>query len=129
MILPVFLGLGWSHQQIAVEWNRVDMAFFKTTPTTPDNCVMVLEAKGFGKGLGDTVYQPMKYVKGLGLKNVRYILTTDGGNLFVYEKANKNWKPDNPVAYLSIKSLQREYILPKNTNAIDTLVRLQPSAV
>jgi len=129
MILPVFLGLGWSHQQIAVEWHKVDLAFFKTTPTTPDNCVMVLEAKGFGRGLGDTVYQPMKYVKNLGLKNVRYILTTDGSNLFVYEKDKKKWKPDNPVAYLSIRSLQREYVLPKNTDAIDTLVRLQPSAV
>jgi len=34
IILPLFLGLGWSHQQMAVEWKRVDVAFFKGTPPT-----------------------------------------------------------------------------------------------
>jgi len=128
IILPLFLGLGWSHQQIAIQWNRVDMAFFKRTPTKPQNCIMVLEAKGLGKGLGEVLDQPKAYVKSLGLKNVKYILTTDGANLFVYGQSNNEWH-QNPIAYLSIRSLQKEYILPKKTNAIDTLVRLQPSAV
>jgi hypothetical protein len=127
-ILPVFLGLGWSQQQIAVEWQRVDMAFFKTTPTEPDNCVMILEAKAIGKPLGDVIDQAEKYVRKLRLKNVKYLLTTDGNNLFVYAKKRKLWDR-NPVGYLSVSSLQKEYILPKNTNAIKTLVRLQPSAV
>ena len=128
MILPLFLGLGWSHQQIAIQWSRVDMAFFKGTPTESQNCIMVLEAKGLGKGLSEVLDQPREYVKSLGLKNVKYILTTDGANLFVYGKSNGDWNP-NPIGYLSIWSMQKEYILPKNTNAIDTLVHLQPSAV
>jgi len=128
MILPLFLGLGWSHQQIAVEWNKVDMAFFKRTPTTAENCVMVLEAKGLGRALSEVLNQPKSYVKDLGLKDVKYILTTDGADLFVYAKSKDQWNP-NPVGYLSISSLQKEYILPKKTNSIDTLVRLQPSAV
>jgi len=28
IIVPLLLGLGWSHQQIAVEWNRIDVALF-----------------------------------------------------------------------------------------------------
>jgi hypothetical protein len=128
MILPLFLGLGWSHQQIAVEWNYIDMAFFKTTPTKKDTCKMVLEAKGLGFALSEVLDQPKRYVEKLGLKNVKYIVTTDGADLFVYEKADGVWN-QNPVAYLSIRSLQKEYILPKGTKAIDVLVRLQPNAV
>lgn len=128
IVLPLFLGLGWSHQQIAVEWNKVDMGFFKRTPTTEANCVMVLEAKGLEQGLGEVLHQPQNYVRTLGLENVRYIVTTNGANLFVYEKSEADWIPD-PVGYLSIPSLQREYVLPKGTNLIDTLVRLQPNAV
>lgn len=131
MILPLFLGLGWSHQQIAVEWNRADMAFFKKMPTTPDNCVMILEAKGLGNPLGGVLKQPVGYVRELGLKDIKYILVTDGANLFVYSKPKDGqWSENlNPVSYLCIHSLQKEYILPKKTSSIDTLVRLQPSAV
>lgn len=128
VVLPLFLGLGWSHQQMAVEWQRTDLAFFGRTPTTPENCVMVLEAKGLGTSLGNVLGQPQSYVESLGLDNVRYIVTTDGANLFVYERTGGRWNPD-PVAYLSIAYRRREYPLPRGTNFVDTLVRLQPSAL
>lgn len=128
MILPLFLGLGWSHQQIAVEWYRVDMAFFKMTPTVAKNCRMVLEAKGLGKPLSEVLHQPKRYVADLKLDHVRYIVTTDGADLYVYERSKQGWDA-NPVGYLSIRCLQREYLLPKKCTAIKTLVMLQPSAV
>lgn len=128
IVLPLFLGLGWSHQQIAVEWSKVDMAFFKRTPTIPENCVMVLEAKGLGRGLGEVFDQPKEYVQALALDTVRIIVITDGADLFVYERFAGTWDPD-PVGYLSIPSLQREYVLPKGVNLVETLVRLQPNAI
>jgi hypothetical protein len=128
IILPLFLGLGWSHQQIAVEWNRVDVAFFKKTPTSEENCVMVLEAKGMGEALGDVLEQPTDYIRELRLKYVRYIVVTNGATLFVYAKKGNTWNP-TPVAFLDVTCLQREYILPRGTNSIDTLVMLQPSAL
>lgn len=128
IILPLFLGLGWSHQQIAVEWNKIDMAFFKKTPTSKENCVMVLEAKGLGKALSDVLEQPKNYVENLELANVKHILTTDGENLFMYERPGSEWIP-NPIGYINVKTLQKQYILPKNTSLVSTLVRLQPSAV
>ncbi|NJN96082.1 MAG: hypothetical protein HC875_19245 [Anaerolineales bacterium] len=129
-ILPLFLGLGWSHQQIAVEWNRVDMAFFKNTPTMSENCVMVLEAKELGRALSEVLRQPIAYVEDLKLKNVKYILTTDGENLFVYGKNGDKWESNsNPIGYISVSSLQKNYILPKGTNLVDTLVMLQPSSM
>jgi hypothetical protein len=128
IVLPLFLGLGWSHQQIAVEWNRVDMAFFKRTPTNSENCVMVLEAKGLGRGLGEVLAQPQAYTEALKLPNVLYIVTTDGENLFLYEKEEGAWR-QHPSGYLSVSCLQRNYVLPEGTNPVDTLVRLQPSAM
>jgi len=128
IILPLFLGLGWSHQQMAVEWNKVDIAFFKNTPTTEENCVMVLEAKGLGRALSQVLEQPQGYVNNLRLKNTKYILTTDGANLFVYGKSGDKWNP-NPIGYLSVPSLQKEYVLPKGISLVDTLVMLQPSLV
>jgi len=128
IILPLFLGLGWSHQQIAVEWNKIDMAFFKKTPTTPDNCVMVLEAKGLGSAASDVLQQPKNYVESLELNNVKHIVTTDGENLFMYEKSDNEWIL-NPIGYLNVSILQKQYVLPKNTSLVATLVSLQPSAV
>jgi len=129
IVLPLFLGLGWSHQQIAVEWNRVDMAFFSMAPTNKNNCVMVLEAKGLGSGLGKVLKQPKNYVKNLDLNNVNYIITTDGANLFIYgQDKNGEWN-DKPIAYLSVPHLQKEYILPKDTNPVSTLVMLKPGVL
>lgn len=128
IILPLFLGLGWSHQQMAVEWQRVDVAFFKRTPTTEKNCVMVLEAKGLGRGLGNVLRQPKKYVEQLELTDVRYILTTDGENLFVYGRSGEKWGT-NPIGYINVSSLQKRYVLPKDTDLVKTLVMLQPSSV
>lgn len=126
IILPIFLGLGWSHQQIAVEWNKVDVALFKKTPTSQTNCVMIIEAKGLGNSLGAVLGQPKNYVKNLGLKNVQLIVTTDGANIFVYSVDDKN---EEPIGFLNVNSLQREYILPKKINIVDTLVKLQPTSL
>jgi hypothetical protein len=128
IVLPLFLSLGWSHQQIAVEWNKVDMAFFKHTPTIAKNCVMVLEAKGLGKSLGDVLDQPRRYWESLALKNACYIVVTDGANLFTYAREGEAWGLD-PVGYVSITSMQHEYVLPKGTSLIESLVRLQPNAL
>ncbi len=126
IILPLLLGLGWSHQQIAVEWNRVDLALFKMTPTTKDNCIVILEAKGLGRPLGDVLIQPEGYIESLGLTNVVYILTTDGENLFVYGKDDEIWDP-KPIGYISVSKRQKAYALPKDVSLVDTLVMLQPS--
>lgn len=127
-ILPLFLGLGWSHQQIAIEWNKVDMAFFKATPTTEENCVMVVEAKGLGQALSEVLDQPQQYVVRLGLRNVKRVVTTDGENIFVYGKKQGQWD-SVPVGYINVLSLQKKYILPKGIDLVKSLVELQPGSI
>jgi hypothetical protein len=45
MISPLLLGMGWSEQLLAIEWNKIDLAFFNKTPTDKQNCIMICEAK------------------------------------------------------------------------------------
>lgn len=130
VILPIFLGLGWSHQQIAVEWKKMDMAFFKKTPTIPENCIMVLEAKGLGKPLAERHSQARGYIEKHDLESVRYIATTDGASLLLYEKSEGGWGEDpTPKGYLDVRSLQKQYLLPRGTDLVDTLVQLQPGTM
>jgi hypothetical protein len=81
-----------------------------------------------GEALGDVLEQPKEYIRKLRLKHVRYIVVTNGATLFVYAKKGDIWNP-TPIAFLDVTCLQREYILPRRTNPIDTLVMLQPSAL
>lgn len=128
LVLPLFVSLGWPRDRIAVEWGRVDTAFFDDTPTHPENCVMVLEAKLFGQELGDVLEQPRGYVERLGLESVRSIITTDGDNLFVFRRRGSGWDPE-PYGYLRMSSLRKEYALPRNTDLVRTLFDLRPNAV
>ncbi|WP_409292728.1 hypothetical protein [Peribacillus sp. SCS-37] len=45
MIVPLMLGMGWSEQLLAIEWKKIDLAFFNTVPTDPKSCFMICEAK------------------------------------------------------------------------------------
>jgi hypothetical protein len=83
-------------------------------PTTPNNCVMVLEAKGLGEPLAARVSQPQRYVDAAALGSVRYVLTTDGPTLFLYEWTADGWTPE-PVGRLDVASIQRSYLLPEGT--------------
>ncbi len=104
------------------------MAFFKTTPTTEENCVAIVEAKGLGQALSEVLDQPQQYVARLGLKNVKYIVTTDGANIFIYGKKQGQWD-SNPVGYINVLSLQKEYVLPKGIDVVESLVKLQPGSI
>jgi len=101
---------------------------FKTTPTTKENCVLVIEAKGLGSALSNVLDQPTEYVKKLSLPNIRYILTTDGANIFMYYHNSGEWN-SNPAGYINVNNLQKNYILPKGVSLVDMLVNLQPSMV
>ena len=90
---------------------------------------MVLESKGLGYGLDGVLSQPMGYVSSLNLSNTRYIITTDGANLFVYGRDQNNAWDSNPIVYISINYLLKEYIIPKKTNPVSSLVLLKPGLI
>lgn len=129
VILPLLLALGWSEQLLAVEWHKVDLAGFWGTPTTPENCVLVCEAKGLRYGLQNVREQAERYVKELGLHACRKILLTQGGRFYLYRRnADGSW-PEEPSGYLNVERIRTNHIAPANTNAVETLIALTPAGI
>lgn len=127
MILPLMLGLGWSEQLLAIEWQKVDLAGFCKTPTGTNECVLVCEAKTMWHPLQPALQQAKNYVKNLGLVNCKRIMLTDGVRIYLYKKNNGEWL-DQPVGYVNTNLIRTDHIAPHGTDAVKTLMELTPSA-
>jgi len=130
MILPLLLSLGWSEQLLAVEWKKVDLAAFKTTPTEPDECVLLCEAKGLWYGLQNALEQAIGYIEKNKLDNCKKIILTDGLRIYLHERKNdnNNWD-DKANGYFNINKIRTRHLMHENTNAIKTLMALTPSGI
>jgi hypothetical protein len=129
MVLPMLLALGWSEQLLAVEWKKVDLAAFRTTPTTAEECVMLCEAKGMWDGLQGTLQQAQDYVTKLILKSCRRILLTQGGRFYVYTREGAGKWSQVPSGYFNVDRLRSQYVIPAKTAAIATIMSLTPQSV
>jgi len=130
MVLPMLLSLGWSEQLLAVEWHKVDLAAFRRTPTIAEDCVLLCEAKGMWDGLQGALEQAERYVDRLKLSACNRIVLTQGGRFYVYARndTTSGWRSD-PIGYFNVEKLRCRYVLPPDTNAIDTLMSLTPQKV
>jgi hypothetical protein len=75
--VPLLEALGWEPQQIAVKWQRTDVALFDPISRKPANCRMVIEGKRIGSGLQWAGDQARGYAGKLKLKKAD-VLVTDG---------------------------------------------------
>jgi hypothetical protein len=126
IIVPLLQGLGWSEQLMAVEWNRIDLALFCRPPTTAETCVAVCEAKSRGSTL-ERAYQQAK--AGVAINQLAQsgtVITTDGARLLVYRKTGADW-PDEPQGYANLLRMRRMNLIPRNTNAAETIIELLPT--
>jgi hypothetical protein len=64
-VIPVLRALGWPPELIAVEWRNVDVALFQTLPRTPENCILIIEAKRIGSSVEGALLQAQGYAKAL----------------------------------------------------------------
>jgi hypothetical protein len=128
MVLPLLQALGWSEQLLAVEWHKVDLAVFNTTPTTADSCRLVCETKHMGHGLQDILEQATGYCESLELKKCRKILLTQGGRFYLYERVAGSGKGVDfrPTGYVNLERIRTDHIAPSGTNAVETLMNLTP---
>ena len=128
MILPLLLALGWSEQLLAVEWRKIDLAAFWATPTTPEHCILVCEAKSSGHGLQDVRDQAFNYISTFELKECRKVLLTEGGRFYLYQRTKGRWNEDaSAVGYLNIDKIRTNHLAPPGTSAVDTIVALTPT--
>ncbi|MDQ0191599.1 hypothetical protein JI721_03165 [Alicyclobacillus cycloheptanicus] len=131
MITPLMLGMGWSEQLVAIEWNKIDMAFFRSAPqpgSQPhEECVMDLEAKRPDQSLQDAYKQAKNYVKNNNLKHCLRIVTTDGVRILLYkfDRSCGDW-PEVPSGYVNLRRIREKNVFPVNTSGVDTLMELVP---
>lgn len=126
MVLPLLLALGWSEQLLAVEWKSIDLAAFRQTPTTPEMCTLVCEAKQMRHGLQGSYDQAVKYVKAKSLVNCQKILLTQGGRFYLYQRQPESGNEWRPCGYVNLEKIRTDHIAPKGTNALETLLALTP---
>jgi len=128
VIIPLMTSLGWSEQLLGVEWHKIDLAVFDRTPTDATNCVMIVEAKSLGTGLGRVFEQAKKYVVSRELSKCRKIVCTDGSVLLVYRLEDGNWV-DKPSGYVNLGKIRKDHVYPEGISGVETLIELMPSRV
>ncbi len=99
-VVPLLRGLGWSVEQIAVQWHNIDVAVFRALPRTAGSCRFIIEAKRFGDGIEGAREQAKRYVETLGLP--RDVMVTDGIRYRMYG-ADRDFEP---VAYGNLAQLK-----------------------
>lgn len=62
LVVPFLRSLGWSQEQIALEWQFTDVAVFRSLPRAAESCWLVVEAKKLGEGLDLALQQARDYV-------------------------------------------------------------------
>jgi len=100
-VVPFLRALGWPPERIAIKWHHIDVAVFHTLPRTPENCLLVIEAKRLGAGVEGALEQAKGYVEALRMP--RDVIVTDGVRYRMYV-ASRGFEP---VAYANLARLKR----------------------
>ena len=119
LIMPLLLALGWAEQQIKIELSvaggRIDVACFarpyrrdaKGKPNN-DDCVLLLESKGFSSGLRNASNQVKEYAEHFPLCKV--LVVSNGFCYKTYRRTDTGFS-SKPDAYLNLLRPQDRYPL------------------
>ncbi|MDA1305295.1 MAG: hypothetical protein O2999_13535 [Nitrospirae bacterium] len=111
LVVPLLRALGWTPQKMAIEWNYVDLALFKTLPRKEENLSVVVEAKAKGLSCLTAKSQAQSYTddpKYPDRKNCKRLIVTDGLRYGVFIKEGIEFK-EYPDAYLNLTLMQERY--------------------
>lgn len=139
LVVPLLLALGWSEEQIKIELSggnrkRIDIACFsqpyKKCEEPRENCVAIIETKGFASGLDYAQKQANSYSDNF--PNCKALITTNGYFYKIYlkdEKGSFHIDSYDPSAYINLLNLRDKYPLnPKEGNgALDAIKWLLPN--
>ena len=129
LVVPLLLALGWSEQQIKIELANVDIACFskpyKNRKESRENCVAIIETKGFSSGLDYAQYQAKRYSDKF--PSCKALITTNGYcyKIYLRNEADGSFPedPHDPSAYINLLNPRDKYPLnPKKGNgALDAI--------
>ena len=132
LVVPLLLALGWSEQQIKIEFRRIDITCFRK-PCKSDNeewekeCVAIIETKRFGAGLDYAHQQAKAYSEDFPL--CQAVIATNGYCYKVYLRDQDNQFQTTPSAYINLLMLRDKYLLdPENVGgALEAIKWLLPN--
>jgi len=99
-VVPLFRSMGWPQELLAVQWNYVDLAVFRSLPRVPENCCLVVEAKRLGVGVESALRQAIGYSNRM--HGCCDVLLTDGFRYRLYDAA----RDFLPIAYANLITLK-----------------------
>lgn len=134
LIIPLLLALGWAEQQIKIELpvknrKRADVACFsKPYARKKDECVLILESKGFNQGLDYARSQAEQYAAHF--PNCLVIVITNGYCYKAFRRQDDGAFAETPSAYLNLLKPRDKYPLdPDNVQGcLEALRLLLPSS-
>lgn len=117
LVVPLLIALGWSEQQIKLEYNckagTIDLALFdvpfkrrgnplENGPSTgDDHCVLIIETKRLNQGLDFAQAEAKAYAQAF--RNCKAVVASNGWSYKLYlREEGQNSFEDDPSAYLSI---------------------------
>jgi hypothetical protein len=109
LIIPLILALGWPEQQLKIEWNNIDVAFFdrpysKGDTSTPNDCIIILESKRLREGLSYATKQGQFYASKY--PKCERLIVSDCCCYKLYKRKGKDWVYS---AYLNILKPRRKH--------------------
>ncbi len=111
LVIPLLRVLGWTPQKMAVEWNNVDVALFKTLKREDVNLSVVVEAKAKDWSCLSAKSQAQIYAEQSGRETCNRLIVTDGIRYGLYSRDKDNKFKKHPDAYLNITRLREAYPL------------------
>jgi len=107
LVIPLLLALGWTEKHLRIEWNKIDIAFFKDR--SRNRCNIILESKRLWKGLLEGINQAWRYARKH--PDCKKFIVTDGHRYRLYELTKNKWKFS---AYLNISNPKQRHPFEKN---------------
>lgn len=124
MVLPLFQALGWTPQQMALEWNRMDLALFRCLPRTDENLEMVVEVKRlYAPNLMTAARQAERYARHY--PSCHRLVVTDGVRYGVYQRERDSFAL---YTYMNLAELRKNYPLYECNGAKETLLAIALTA-
>ncbi|MEQ8524669.1 hypothetical protein [Gracilimonas sp.] len=121
LVAPLLRALGWTPQKMAVEWNRVDVALFKSLPREDQNLTIVVEAKKKGYSCLTARSQAESYA--INRSGCDRLIVTDGLRYGIYFKKDDDF---NLYAYMNLTNLRSSHPIYKCRGTQHALLAITP---
>jgi hypothetical protein len=125
LAVPLLRALGWTPQKMAIEWNRLDLALFRTLPRGDNSLAVVVEAKKKGQSCLSALWQAEGYAGQEGREGCRKIIVTDGLRYGIFKRSGEGFQL---YAYVNLTRLRSNYPIYDCRGANEGLLAMTPES-